>query len=280
MKSWRLKWTLAEISNLSNFYKHNQTLHSSWKFWLAIVAKFVPSLWVFPIRLYLKNGGVVNVMDFMTLYIYKEIFVDNCYDFPFLSTQEPLIIDVGANTGLFTIRMKQLYPCSRIYCYEPFASNYDQLRRNLEQSHFGGCHLFQKGVGGTARKEKLFIHHRNIGGHSIYKSQTSEREHIEIELVDVPGILEHLDGKTCSLLKIDCEGAEYEIINSINKEIARQIENIVFEPTPFVYDIHKLIKHLEDIGYHIEKHKGLYVCMRLDVEHNNAINSNIERDHG
>jgi FkbM family methyltransferase len=261
MKSWRLKWAWTEISNPSNFYKHSQALYSSWKFWLALVAKFIPSSWVCPIQLHLKKGGVVNVRDFMTLYIYREIFVDNCYDYPPLSTQEPLIIDVGANTGLFAIRMKQLYPRAHVFCYEPFPSNYDQLKQNLEQSQFDSCYLFEKGVGGTARKEKLFIHHRNIGGHSIYKDQSSGGEYVEIELIDITEVLRNIDRRSCNLLKLDCEGAEYEIIKSIDKNTARHIEYIVFEPTPTIYDIKELLKHLEDIGYHVEMHKGLGVAL-------------------
>jgi hypothetical protein len=93
MKSWRLSWAITEISDTSNFSKHTQALHSSWKFWVALVFKLVPGVWPFTIQLRLRQGGVVAVKEFMTLYIYKEIFVEGCYDDP-----APFIIDVGTNT--------------------------------------------------------------------------------------------------------------------------------------------------------------------------------------
>ena len=54
------------------------------------------------------------VKEFMTLYIYKEIFVEGCYDLSLATDPAPFIIDVGANTGLFIIRMKQLYPNAKV----------------------------------------------------------------------------------------------------------------------------------------------------------------------
>jgi hypothetical protein len=62
-------------------------------------------------------------------------------------------------------------------------------------------------------------------------------------------------------LKLDCEGAELEIIASINKEMAARIENILFEPTPSLYNVNELIEHLERIGYGVSRHKGLYLAV-------------------
>lgn len=260
MQSWRFEWALAEISNFSNYSRHGQILHSSWKFWLALLLKFMPRLWPFQIELRLKQGGVVGVNEFMTLYIYKEIFVDGCYDVPLPASGDPLIIDVGANTGLFIIRMKQLYPRSRVFGYEPVPSNYAQLERNLELSGCDDCEIFRRGVAGLARKEKLYIHRSNIGGHSIHKSEAGGDDHIEIDLVDIDGMLQPLNGKPCDLLKLDCEGAEYEIIKGISKETAKKIKKIVFEVTPTLYDTNEVAEHLRNIGYRLGRHKGLWLA--------------------
>jgi FkbM family methyltransferase len=260
MNSWRLNWAYTEITNRSNFRRHRELLQSPWKFWLALFAKLVPRLWVFPIKLHLKQGGVINVTEFMTLYIYKEIFAENCYDYPLLPSSHPRIIDVGANTGLFAIRMKQLYPTAHIICYEPFPSNFNQLIKNLDQSHFENCYAIKKGVGGRTRKEKLYIHSKNIGGHSIFKSESGGEDSIEIDILDISDVLNYSDLSSCDLLKLDCEGAEFEIIMKIDSAIARRIPQIIFEPSPNVYDVRQLIKHLQVVGYHVETSHGLYVA--------------------
>jgi len=250
-----------QIGDFSNVSKHNQALRSAWKFYFALLLKFVPRIWPFPVRLRLKQGGVVAVNDFMTLFMYKEIFVKGCYDFPRLTNPEPFIVDVGANTGLFIIRMKQLYPRSRIVAYEPSPLNYSQLKNNIKLSGLDGVELIMKGVGGTARKERLYVHRRNIGGHSIYANQAGGTEYIEVDLVDISGLLGGLDGKVCSLLKLDCEGAEYEIIKRINREMAAKIEQILFEPTASMYDVEELIDHLKHTGYRVDRCKGLYLAV-------------------
>jgi hypothetical protein len=47
----------------------------------------------------LTSSYIIPVRDCMTLYIYKEIFVDRCYDLP-LDQSAPVIVDVGANSSV------------------------------------------------------------------------------------------------------------------------------------------------------------------------------------
>jgi FkbM family methyltransferase len=209
----------------------------------------------------------------MTLYVYKEIFVDGCYDQPKLPDVRPQIIDVGANTGLFTIRIKQLYPQAHVHCYEPVPTNFEQLLANLETNSLRDCVTIQEGIGGTTRTEKLFIHKRNVGGHSIYAKVAASGESIQIHLIAIAEALARLPGKTCSLLKLDCEGAEYEIIKSIDPSLAARIDHLIFEPTPSVYDINELKRHLDQIGYDVSWNAGIYVATRRDLFVQNAVQS-------
>ena len=255
MKSWKLNWIKNEAFDLSEYKKHKRELKSPLDFYLAVLVKAIPNFWKKPIRLRLRKGGEFKVVDFMTLYIYKEIFVDQCYDFPVLG-ESPTIIDIGANTGLFGIRMKQLYPNSKIYCFEPFPPNNGQLQENIKQSGYEGISVFQNGVGGKTRTEKLFIHKTNVGGHSIIKSETGSEEYEEIEIISLKDIFKNQGLTTCSLVKLDCEGAEYEIIKSIDNELANSIDKIVFEPTRSLYDVQELRQHLASLGFLFED-KGI-----------------------
>ena len=207
------------------------------------------------------------VKEFMTLYIYKEIFVDGCYDLSLATSPAPFIIDVGANTGLFIIRMKQLYPNSRVAGYEPLPSNFFQLKRSIELSRLDNVEIFMQGVGSPPRIEKLYIHPKNIGGHSIFQSHAESSKYIEVNLIDVQGLLPPTTGMKCNLLKLDCEGAEFEIINSIREDMAARIENILFEATPSLYNVDELIRHLERIGYRVNRQKDLCLAVRQSDNH-------------
>ena len=82
----------------------------------------------------------------MTLYIYKEIFVDGCYDLTF-DRAAPFVVDIGANSGLFALRLKQLYPSAKIACYEPFPPNFAQLENTIAVNSLDEVTPLQKAVG-------------------------------------------------------------------------------------------------------------------------------------
>ena len=261
MKFWRFRWTLKEILTPKNYIKHKKELQSSWKYWVTLLKKFFPGLSKKPVLMKLKNGGAFYVKEFMSLYIYKEVFVDKCYDYPRLSVKDPVILDVGANTGFFAIRMKQLYPSAKIYCFEPFPSNFKQLSTNIAVSDFKDLHLFSFGVSGMSRKEKLYIHKSNIGGHSIIQSETNSDQYVEIELLSLKQVFKEQQIVNCNLLKMDCEGAEGEIIKSFDSELVQAIETIIFEPSHRVYDFEEIKNHLRSLGFSISNQQGLCVAI-------------------
>lgn len=265
MKSWRLNWTLNELFSADNYAKHKKALTSSSIFWLALIVKFFPGVWKKPILLRLKEGGGFYVKEFMTLYIYKEVFVDKCYDYPVLTVKDPVIMDIGGNTGLFSLRMKQLYPDAIVYSFEPFAPNFKQLSVTIAASKLKDVSAFPFGIGGTTRKERLYIHKNNIGGHSIIQSETNSDAYTEIDLISIVKIFKKLKITKCHLLKMDCEGAEYEIIKNIDRELAASIEKIVFESTPTAYNVDELTEHLENVGFKMLDRDGLCVAINTTV---------------
>jgi hypothetical protein len=69
-------------------------------------------------------------------------------------------------------------------------------------------------------------------------------------------IFEKNNIKICSLLKIDCEGAEYEILFNTTDELFRRIENIFFEIHPIKDHLPEELKiFLTKKGYVLEVSK-------------------------
>lgn len=66
-------------------------------------------------------------------FIYREIFDDRCYEQCGIApSQKGVVLDVGANVGLFALRMKQLAPSCRVYSFEPAPPTNACLRENVE----------------------------------------------------------------------------------------------------------------------------------------------------
>ena len=257
---WRLKWVLKWLLNRKRRIALNEVLQSPGLFWKAMFLKLIPGLHKRPVKLALKDGGVFQVRQFMTLYIFSEIFLDRCYDVPLDGVDEPVVVDIGANTGLFMLRAKQLWPDANLFCYEPYPPNFDDLSVNLADSRLGKVQLYPEGVGGDARETVLHINPKNIGGHSIINSARCAGQ-VAIKLVNLRTVLDRTPHGKCDLMKLDCEGAEQEILSSMDQDLAARIPRIIYEETPEL-DTQALKSHLGRLGYQIQPHSGLVLASR------------------
>jgi FkbM family methyltransferase len=252
---WRLRWTLAQFVQLAEYRKHSAVLRSAPAFYFTTLAKLIPGFSSEMKYLALADGHVVPVRDFMTLYIYKEIFVDRCYDVTF-DQSAPLIVDIGANSGLFALRMKQLCPAAKISCYEPFPPNFSQLQNTISVNKLDSVTPLQKAVGARPGRAKLFLHKRNMGGHSFYATEALNTDYVDVEVVDLPSILDGLQQQV-DLLKLDCEGAEFDILMSLGVADAHKIYRIIVETTSGRYDVGQLNAHMTSLGYHHQRRQDL-----------------------
>lgn len=257
---WRLKWTLEQFAQPADYRKHSAVLQSAPAFYFTALEKLIPGFSPDMKYLPLTDGHVIPVRDFMTLYIYKEIFVDRCYDLT-LDRSAPVIVDIGANSGLFALRLKQLYPSARIACYEPFPPNFAQLENTIAVNRLDEVTPLQKAVGARPGNAKLFIHKRNMGGHSFYAGEALNTDHVDVEVVDLSSILGGLQ-TDLDLLKLDCEGAEFDILMNLAVSDARQICRIIVETTSGLYDVDQLNEQMSSLGFHYLPRNGLALYSR------------------
>ena len=146
------------------------------------------------------------------------------------------IIDIGANCGVATIILAKQNPLATIYSYEPHYATFKMLEENVRINDLPNVRLFNLAVSDSSNKElTLFLTPKFSGGNTICSSEsafedfyhTQDRE--TVKCISFDDIIKQNNINTLDLLKIDCEGAEYEIIyNSL--EIKKGIvKNIVGE---------------------------------------------------
>ena len=256
--SFRLNWTFSQFADFE-YAAHRAVMKSPWKFYLALFAKLVPGLYESPVTFELLDGKVIGIVDFMSIYIYKEIFVDGCYDGIDIGTERPRVIEVGANTGLFALRIKSTYPDAEIISFEPFPPNYARLLETLDRNGIEGVKPVRMAVSDRSGRASLFIHPGNIGGHSMYRENAGE-DCVEVETTTIARILDEYGISACDLLKLDCEGAEYPILKSFTSQIAGKIRNIIYEPTPGQYSVEELNHFLNGLGYRTRTRGGLVLA--------------------
>jgi hypothetical protein len=100
-----------------------------------------------------------------------------------------------------------------------------------------------------------------MGGHSFYVSETLNTDYVDVEVVDLPSILGELQQEV-DLLKVDCEGAEFDILMGLTAADAGKIRQIIVETTSGLYDVDQLNEQMTSLGYQHQSRDGLCLYTR------------------
>ena len=153
-------------------------------------------------------------------WIIDEVVRDDTYFQGFL-TIEPgdIVVDIGAYIGPFSIYAASLG--GKVYAYEPCLENFELLKKNIELNK-ADVAAFRNGVMGKSGKMELCIREGyNYGASNFYHPEWVNRQTVQcITLQDImkDDNLEHID-----FLKMDCEGAEVEILENFPLEKINKI---------------------------------------------------------
>jgi FkbM family methyltransferase len=179
----------------------------------------------------------------------EEIWINNVYTpNKFVIHENDVIVDIGAQKGFFSI-FAGINNNVKVYSFEPEPLNFSFLQENvklngLEKNIF----IFNLAVAKNSGKKRLFIDESNTGGHSMF---TKTGNFLNVNCITLPEIMESHKLNKINLLKMDCEGAEYEILFNTEEKFFKKIDKIVMEAHEFdnhrIVDIEKFLIKLEYI---------------------------------
>lgn len=173
----------------------------------------------------LRLGGVtlrfIPFSAVASLEVYQEIFKDNDHRIlpDFLGEEAEVIIDVGANQGMYALCLKQSNPTCHLYCFEPNPIEYATLVENLKLNGIQGVSAFPLAIGnfnGTIDFEYLPA----VGAISGRGIRTVNRGWMKEEFISSTTV-EQITLDTFSsrhglgqidILKIDAEGMEADVL--------------------------------------------------------------------
>jgi FkbM family methyltransferase len=203
-----------------------------------------------------------NYGDAMTI---AEIFLDDCYVRDLTLPPNPVVIDVGGFIGDFSLYAVKRLNARRVIVCEPSRRNWALLLKNIANNGYEDrIEPVNKAVtdGGNAMM--------NIDAPDEYQCTVSAYFLSGQPLNAVSGIslgqlLRDHAVETVDLLKIDCEGGEYLILESTPADVLSRIRNIVFE----YHDIDGGWAKLESVkqrlrreGYALHVRRGLVSASR------------------
>ena len=223
---------------------------SNWWLYLAVKFGFRSDD---PLTFHTRTGVIVEVPRRL-LQTFKEIFMAECYcqEMSLPATDNPVVIDIGANAGYFTLFALSRMPGVRTFSYEPIPVNFKQLKRNFDLNPGQSARCFQMAVAGETGTLTLSYDPRDQFTTSASVHVQDGTATISVPCTSLAEIFAENRLERCDLLKMDCEGAEYDILYNCPAEILARIRSIAMEVhggTKPEHNIESLETYLRENGF-------------------------------
>jgi len=162
-------------------------------------------------------------------YVILSAFVEDEYGFTKMGLKPGNVaIDIGAHIGAATLLLAVMG--LQVYAYEALRENYDLLVQNILDNGASKAHYHRRAVCDT--NEQVTVHlgaiedmaHRFMG--NMYSS-TKDTQLVPGTTLD--SIFEANEIERCAVLKMDCEGAEWAILEAASDDTLSRIDRIVGE---------------------------------------------------
>ena len=122
------------------------------------------------------------------------------------------VIDVGGQIGTFALQAAQAAAKGRVFTFEPLPESFSLLEANIRLNQMTNIVAEQAAVAGNTEPCKLYVTDFTGGNSMLPEYADDIKKFITVKSVTIPGIMEQHGIDRCNFLKMDCEGAEYDIL--------------------------------------------------------------------
>ncbi len=143
-----------------------------------------------------------------------------------------IVVNVGANVGVFTIRMaRKVGQAGLVVAIEPEKDNLVGLRKNIEVNNFNNVIIVPKGVWSEKGNLQLRVSTALPASDSIVRKIEADKiENIRVDTLD--NILHELKVGKFNFIKMDIEGAEIYALRGMERTLKQPNLNLAIEFHP------------------------------------------------
>lgn len=181
------------------------------------------------------------------------------------------VLDIGAHKGYFTVHISP--HVTRVVAFEPDAFNVFILKKNLLLNNVSNVVVEQKAVWSNSATKTLYRSGLSPASHSLFPSQfIGEVKPIQVECTTLEDIFRKYNIEDCGLVKMDCEGSEYEILFGAPLPILRRVRTFqveLHENEQLQYTFEHAVSFFKTCGFSVDVYgyraptSNFKVCMVL-----------------
>lgn len=189
-----------------------------------------------------------------------------------LCRRSEVILDIGANTGIYSLIAKTANPNARIYAFEPVKRVYEKLNINIQLNNFN-IFSIEKAISNFNGEATIF----DPGSEHIYSvtlnknTQDPEKKVNEtiVETIRIDTFFNEANLAKIDLIKIDVETHEPEVLEGIGIYLSK------FKPTILIEvlndevgaKIEDLIKDLNYLFFNIDENTKPELVKKITKSH-------------
>ena len=205
--------------------------------------------------IFLNDGTKCIIRNKSDAIAFLENFIleANTSDKKFKIDHKDIIVDIGAHVGYFTLFAAKKATKGKVIAFEPSIESFLGLEENIRINNFKNIIQEKTAIAKVKGKQTLYVNDEDTISNTIYK-QSKNLNKEEVKCITLQNIFEKYGLKKVDFLKMDCEGAEYEIIMNAESSILNKIQKIAMEIheeiVPYTKEV--IIENLEKHGFNVK----------------------------
>ena len=147
-----------------------------------------------------------------------------------LALQPDVILDIGSNIGASILFFREQFPAARIYGFEPHPDTFRVLQKNV--GSLPSVQVFNYGLGAADASVSVPFDDADF---SRFMSKDKSADWsgpltpTSCQMKHAGEVMKNLGVTKADLIKIDCEGAEYDVLTTLPPDLLRGCKWIVGE---------------------------------------------------
>ena len=204
-----------------------------------------------PLTLLFRNKAKIKTNSKIDALTVSVVFIKEEYG---QVQDKAVVVDIGANIGVYSIFAASTTKNSVVYAYEPVPDSYHHLLENIRLNQFEDRIIpFNLAVYARKEKRKLFLGAQSPFNSLYGRAQGSNT--LDVNCISLQDVFDDNHIRQCHMLKLDCEGAEFDILYNTPGEYLSRIKHIRFEYHHLQpkHNIKQLVAYLQNNHFSLTK---------------------------